>query len=231
MSSILCSHVMCLSDYEVVHTSSELTSDPVYHHDDYQEDSAKQKEFDLSGFKRISPTPKFTLSHLYISPENAEPHFTRSVSKSNGYNDGYSAFVENNFQENDHDEEVNSKYRENNYDDDEEEVNSKFRQQNSDGDYDDEEVNSRYRHVPEDVEGNEHHSYNGDELDRIKSLPQKNEAESIQNSKNCKVIVKGKAMCTLCTDPVSGAHSESCSFSSAAPEMKYAYIEKEKYIS
>lgn len=226
---------MCLSGYEVFHTSSGPTSNPVYHYDDYHEDNAKQKEFDLSGFKRVSPTPKFTLSHLYISPESAEPYFTRSVSKSNGgHNDDYVAFLQNNFQENgdDEPEAVNSKYRQNDNEDDDdedEEVNSKYRQKNSD-----EEVKSKYRHVPKNVEGNEHHyyhSYNGDELDRIKSLPQKNEAESKQNSKNCKVIVKGKAMCRLCKDPVSGARSESCSFSSAPPETKYAYIEKQKFIS
>lgn len=214
---------MCSSGYEVFHTSETgLTSDPVYHHhDDYIEESAKQKEFDLSGFKRISPTPKFTLSHLYISPEDAEPHFTRSVSQSkNGYGDGYSAFIQNNFQNNDNDEEVNVKYPQKNYYD------------GDDGD--DEQVNSKYRHVPkDDGEENEHYynTYNSDELDRTQSLPQKDETETKHNIKFCKIIVKDKAMCRLCKDPVSGAHSESCSFSSVPPEKKYAYIKKEEYNS
>lgn len=236
MSTILYNQVLCSSDYVVFHTpDTGSTSDPAYyHHEDYNQDAAKQKQFDLSGFKRISPTPKFTLSHLYISPENAEPHFTRSVSKSNnGYDGGYSAFLQNNFDK--FDDEVNSKYRQNNYDDDEDEgMNSEYRQKNYDDDEDEEDENSKYRHAPKDVEENEHHYYNaysGDELDRIQSLSQKEEVEPKQSSKNCKIIVKGKAMCRLCKDPVSGAHSESCSFSSAPPEKKYAYIKKEKYIS
>lgn len=239
VSIILYNQVTCSSDYEVVHTyGTGLKSDPAYHHDDYNEDSAnKQKEYDLSGFKRISPTPEFTLSHLYISPEDAQRHFTRShsQSKSNYVDDGYSAFLNKNFQDNDDDHEVK-----NHDDDDSDGGNSKYRQKNYETDEDDDEeekeVYAKYRHVPTDGENNEHHysyTYNDgdDEFGRIRSLPQKEETETKKNSKNCKVIQKGKAMCRLCKDPVSGAHSESCSFSSAPPEKKYAYIKKEKYIS
>lgn len=229
---------MCSSDYAVVHTSgSESTPDFAdHHHENYNHEGAEQKEFDLSGFKRISPTPKFTLSHLYISPEDAEPHFTRSVSESkNGYSDGYSAFLQKNFENiGDDDDFVNSKYRQKNVDDDVEDVNSGYRQTNYDDD-DEEVVNSKYRQAPKDFEENERHYFNvyqsGDEFDRIQSLSQKKEAEPTHSAKDCKIIVKGKAMCRLCKDPVSGAHSESCSFSSAPPEQKYAYIKKEKYIS
>lgn len=228
---------MCSSDYVVFHNSDTgSTTDPAYHHhhEDYNQGDGKQNQYDLSGFKRISPTPKFTLSHSYISPENAEPHFTRSVSPSkNGYSDGYSAFLQNNFEGNDDDDgNDNSKYQQKNYDDDEdEEVNSEYRQKNYDFGDKDEEVNSKYRHAPKDAEDNGYHYDNGHEFDRIQSLSQKEEAEPKQSSKNCKIIVKGKAMCRLCKDPVSGAHSESCSFSSSPPEKKYAYIKKEKYIS
>lgn len=236
------------------HTSSDtdLASDPAYqYHDDYQQDSGKSKEYDLSGYKRISPTPKFTLSHLYISPENAEPYFTRSVSKGSGggYGDGYSAFIEKHFQDNDDDydhSKVNENYRQND-DDEEVEVNSEYKQRHdsSDGD-DDEEVNANYQQNNDDdndnheeVKSNYHHApkvevvesdrhYYGVGFDRIQSLPQK---ESTEHVKNCKIIVKGKAMCKLCKDPISGAHSESCSFSSAQPEHKYAFIKKEKYVS
>lgn len=233
MSGILYNQVMC--EFEVFHTfDTDLPSD----HGDYQHDSVKKQEYDLSGFKRISPTPKFTLSYLYVSPESAEPHFTRSVSKG-GTGDGYNAFLQTHFHGNNGDDEVNSEYRQKSYDEDDDadddvEVNSEYRETNDDGDDDnDDEVNSSYQHAPEVVEENDdhHHSYNGNDgngFDRIQSSPQKKTKHS---AKNCKIIVKGEAMCKLCKDPVSGAHSESCSFSSSPPEHKYAYIKKEKYIS
>lgn len=227
---------MCSSDYEVFHTSGTgSASDSADHyHEDYNQEGADQKQYDLSGFKRISPTPKITLSHSYISPENAERHFTRSVSEAkNGYSDGYSAFIQNDFEKNDDDDDdyVNSKYRQKNDENDDEDV-----EVNSEYDEDEDEVvNSKYRQAPKDVEENEHNYYNayhrGDELDRTQSLSQKEEAEPAQSTKDCKIIVKGKAMCRLCKDPASGAHSESCTFSSALPEKKYAYIQKEKYVS
>lgn len=251
MSGILYNQVMC--DYQVFHTSDDtgFTTDPVYNHhnDDYHQDNAKSKEFDLSGYKRISPIPKFTQSHLYISPENAEPHFTRSVPESKGgYGDGYSAFIQKHFQD-DGDDDVNSNYRQKSDDDDEDvEVNSNYRQRNDasddddevnsnyrqndddDDDDDNEEVKSNYQYAPKiEVEENNRHYY-GVGFDRIQSLPQ-TESKQHVNVKNCKIIAKGKAMCKLCKDPVSGAHSESCSFSSAPPEHKYAFIKKEKYIS
>ncbi len=237
MSSFLYNHVLCSSGYEVIHTQGTgSTSDiPAYNHDDYSQDDSKQKEYDLSGFKRISPTPKFTLSHLYISPEEAEPHFTRahSQSKSNYVDDGYGEFLNKNFQ--DEDDDVKSNYRNENYDDDDSDGgNSKYRQKDDENNDDDEEdENSKYRQAPKDEEEYEHHSsytYNNDD-EPIRSLPQKDETGTNGSSKNCKVIVKGKAMCKLCKDPVSGAKSESCSFSSTPPEEKYAFIKKEKYIS
>lgn len=229
ISSVLFSQVVCSSDYEVYHTDGS-PSDLVDNHDDYSQGGDEKKEYDLSGFKRISPTPKFTLTHLYVSPESAERHFTRSHSK-NGFNDGYSTFLQNNFDHSDdHDGEANSKYQQDDDEDDyDEDVNSKYQ----DDDDDDEEVNSKYQQAADDAndendEQNYHNSYNNEERDRIQ---QKEESDLKQNPNNCKIIVKGKAMCKLCKDPVSGAHSESCSFSSTPPEEQYAYIKKEKYIA
>lgn len=229
MSTILYNQVMCSdysNDFEVFHTSGggvksqSLYPDPAYNHDDDFEDDTEARtiqkrfaSFDLSDLEQISATPEFTLSHLYVSPEEAERRFTRSaLGPKNDYVDGYSSFLSKYFDKTD------EKHSDTH---DDEEDNGK---------------NSKYRQVPKEVEqiDKEHHydnAYNDYEYDRIKSLSQKQEAEIKQNPKNCKVVVKGEMTCSTCKDPVTGAHSESCSFSSAPADKKYAYIKQRAYNS
>lgn len=229
MSSILYNQVMCSdysNDFEVFHSSGggaksqSLYPDPAYNHDDFDDDSAEaksiQKRFalhDLSDFERISSTPEFTLSDLFVSPGDAERRFVRSaLGPKNDYVDSYSSFLSKYFDKND---EKQAEHH------DEDEGNGR---------------NSKYRQVPKEVEqiDKEHHYdnvYNDNEYDRIKLLSQKQEEELKQNPKNCKVVVKGEMTCSTCKDPVSGAHSESCSFSSTPADKKYAYIKQRAYNS
>ncbi|KAJ6637609.1 hypothetical protein Bhyg_10340, partial [Pseudolycoriella hygida] len=86
MSSILYNQVMCSdysNDFEVFHTSGggaksqSLYPDPAYNHDDFDDETSDarsvQKRFaSLSDFEKISAIPEFTLSHLYVSPDDAE---------------------------------------------------------------------------------------------------------------------------------------------------------------
>lgn len=226
MSSILYGQVMCSdysNDFEVFHTSGgdaksqSLYPDPAYNQDDFEDGSRSvQKrfaEFDLSDFEKISSTPEFTLSHLYVSPDEGERRFTRNaLGPKNDYVDGYSSFLKKYFDKTD---EKHADYHE---------------------DDDSDDKSSRYRQVPKEVEqiDKEHHygnAYNDHEYDRIKLLSQKQEEEIKQNPKNCKSVVKGEMTCSTCKDPVSGAHSESCAFSSAPADKKYAYIKQRAYNS
>lgn len=229
--SILYSQVKC-SDYsnefEVFHASGgdqksqSLYPDPAYKSDDFDNDDDDtktiQKRFASYDFGTVSSTPEFTLSHLYVSPEDVERRFTRSaLGPRNDYVDSYSSFLEKYFDKN----EDKQGYKQSNNDDD---------------DDDDNEKSSKYRQVPKEVEevDKSHHydnAYNDNEYERIRTLSQKQEAEIKQNPKNCKVVVKGEMTCSTCKDPVSGAHSESCSFSSAPADKKYAYIKQRAYNS
>lgn len=214
------------NDFEVFHTSGggaksqSLYPDPAFNHNFDDDESSDSKSiqkrfasFDLSDYGKVSSTPSFTLSHLYVSPDGAEPRFARSaLGPKNDYVDGYSSFLQKYFDKTD---EKQSEYH------DEDDSNDK---------------NSKYRQVPKEVEqiDKEHHYdsvYNDNEYERIKSLSQKQEEEIKQNPKNCKVVVKGEMTCSTCKDPVSGAHSESCSFSSAPADKKYAYIKQRAYNS
>lgn len=229
MSGILYNQVMCSdysNDFEVFHTggggakSQSLYPDPAYNNDDFDDEISEPKSqqkryasFDLSDFGKISSTPEFTLSHLYVSPDDADRRFTRSaLGPKNDYVDSYKSFLQKYFDKTD---EKQAEYH------DEDDGNDK---------------SSRYRQVPKEVEqiDKEHHydnAHNDYEYDRIKSLSQKQEAEIKQNPKNCKTVVKGEMTCSTCKDPVSGAHSESCSFSSAPADKKYAYIKQRAYNS
>lgn len=227
MSSILYSQVTCSdysNDFEVFHTSGggvksqSLYPDPAYNHDDFDDEAPESRSiqkrlasFDFGDVDKVSSTPEFTLSHLYVSPEEAERRFTRSaLGPKNDYVDSYSSFLQKYFDKTD---EKRSDYHD-----------------------EDNDKNSKYKQVPKEVEqiDKEHHydnAYNDYEYDRIKLLSQKQEEEIKQNPKNCKVVVKGEMTCSTCKDPVSGAHSESCQFSSAPADKKYAYIKQRAYNS
>lgn len=98
---------------------------------------------------------------------------------------------------------------------------------NDDDDEDDSEVEQINKN-DDDAESDEHSS----EYERIKELSQKQEQELKQNPKHCKVHIKKDNMrCSVCMNPETGAHSESCSYSSTPPEKKYAYTKERNYNS
>lgn len=97
-----------------------------------------------------------------------------------------------------------------------------------DDDDDDEDREVEQINKNDDAESDEHSS----EYERIKELSQKQEQELKQNPKHCKVHIKKDNMrCSVCMNPETGAHSESCSYSSMPPEKKYAYTKERNYNS
>lgn len=197
---------------------------------DDDDDGSRSKRYanedlvDLSTYDRVPQQPAFTQTRHYIAPQDVEKRFTRSAQNhnyGNQYSDGYKAFLEKYFKEN------------NNEGPDYES------QANGNGD---ESKSSQYRQAPDDVEQIEHEhqspknrayddDYNSSEYERIKALSKEQEKEIKQNPKHCKVEVKGDMKCSICKNPETGAHSESCSFSSTPDEKKYAYVKERNYNS
>ncbi|XP_037052488.1 uncharacterized protein LOC119086019 [Bradysia coprophila] len=68
-------------------------------------------------------------------------------------------------------------------------------------------------------------AYNDYQYDRIRSMSPKQNQESEQNPKNCKIVVNGAMICSVCKDS-DGNHSKSCSFSSAPDKQNYEYIKQ-----
>lgn len=203
---------------------------------DDDDDNADQRnkrqaaDVDLGHFKRISAQPTFTKSEFYISPADADRRYTRSPQGGykNVYSDGYQAFLDKYFSKDDEDDGTDAapaKHRSN--DNGYEKQNSNYRQsKRGGGGGDDVEHIDRPEHSDGYSENN-----NDDEYERIKTLSQQQEKEIKQNPKHCKVVVKNDMKCSLCKNPETGAHSESCSFSSTPAEKKYAYIKERNYNS
>lgn len=197
--------------------------------DDGVDRNKRYAVFDFSRYGLISPDPEFTKTKQYISPVDVEKRFVRSAPDyGNEYTDGYKAFLEKYFDKSEQD-------RPNEYFTDD-----------SDGDRSDnnqhketEAKSENLRRQPDDVEhiggnhrdGESDDDYNSSEYERIKALSKKQETEIQQNPKHCKVTVKDGMKCSLCKNPETGAHSESCSFSSTPPEKKYAYTKERNYNS
>lgn len=186
-------------------------------------------DFDLSRYGLISPEPEFTRTKQYISPVDVEKRFVRSAADyGNEYTDGYKAFLEKYFDKSEQD-------RPNEYYTDDSDGDRNDNNQNKEP----EAKSGNLRHKPDDVEhigGNHRDSesdddYNSSEYERIKALSKKQETEIKQNPKHCKVTLKDGMTCSLCKNPETGAHSESCSFSSTPPEKKYAYTKERNYNS
>lgn len=74
-------------------------------------------------------------------------------------------------------------------------------------------------------------NYSSSEYDRIKLLSDQQQTEIKKNPKHCKIVIKKEMKCTVCKNPETGAHSESCSFSSVPTDKKYAYIKERNYNS
>lgn len=193
--------------------------------DDVDHRNKRQTGYDLSKFERISPEPKFTQSGVYISPADADRRYTRSPQGGykNVYTDGYQAFLDKYFSKDDEDDgtDVHKSER----DDKPQKKNSNYRQGGNN-----EDVERIDNHRPE-QSGYSDTNNNDNEYDRIKSLSQQQEKEIKQNPKHCKVVLKDDMKCSLCKNPETGAHSESCSFSSTPAEKKYAYIKERNYNS
>lgn len=177
--------------------------------------------FDLSHYGLISPEPEFTRTKQYISPVDVEKRFVRSAPDyGNEYTDGYKAFLEKYFDKSEQD-------RPNEYFTDDSE------RSDDDENKETEAKSGNLRRKPDEVEhiGGNDDDYNSSEYERIKALSKKQETEIKQNPKHCKVTLKDGMTCSLCKNPETGAHSESCSFSSTPPEKKYAYTKERNYNS
>lgn len=197
--------------------------------DDEVDRNKRYADFDLSHYGLISPEPEFTRTKQYISPVDVEKRFVRSAPDySNEYTDGYKAFLEKYFDKSEQD-------RPNEYFTDDSDGERSDNNQSKDT----ETKSGNLRHKPEEVEDIDGHhrdsasddDYNSSEYERIKALSKKQETEIKQNPKHCKVTVKDGMTCSLCKNPETGAHSESCSFSSTPPEKKYAYTKERNYNS
>lgn len=90
-------------------------------------------------------------------------------------------------------------------------------------------TNDKYRQLPdvEQIEKVDHYdqAYDDYQYDRIRSLSHKQNQESQQNPKNCKIVVKGEMKCRVCKDSA-GTHSKSCSVDSAPAKQKYEYTKQ-----
>lgn len=168
-------------------------------------------EIKLEDLEQISEKPSFTQSYLYVSPKDAERRFTRS----SDYDDGYKEFLAKYFaiSEKDESNEKNSEYQ----------AERPHKQHSSRYEAEEDEDDN-----VEEVEGTDH---NSSEYDRIKLLSQKQEKEIKQNPKHCKTVVKDDMKCHQCKNPDTGAHSETCSFSSEPEAKKFAYTRERNYKS
>lgn len=228
------------SDFEIFDTfpgessgkSQSLFPDPSTFEflDDEVDRNKRYADFDLSQYELISPEPEFTRTKQYISPVDVEKRFVRSAQEyGNEYTDGYKAFLEKYFDKSEQDR-PNEYFTDDSYGD---------RSDNSQNKEEEAKSGNLKRQKTDDVEhiGGYHRDgvsdddYNSSEYERIKALSKKQETEIKQNPKHCKVTVKDGMTCSLCKNPETGAHSESCSFSSTPPEKKYAYTKERNYNS
>lgn len=198
---------------------------------------------DLRQYARIAARPSITRSAHYVSPAEAEPRFARATAADeDDYANGYKTFLDQYF--------ADSTARRPDYSDTETRSAALTQQQNADGDEDEDTNNDAFEAVPnseqkatqdEEDEDDEQHAaspriydqkFHDAEYERIREASKQQEKEiNARNPKHCRVEYKDGMECAVCKNPKTGAHSQSCTFSSTAPSKKYAYTKERNYNS
>lgn len=192
-------------------------------------------------FDHIIPAESpLTASPWYISPAEVEPRLARAAANDD-YTGGYSSLIDKYFAEavarhpdfsvDDRDKAPKSQAlrqaRQNSDDDDEDDAFAAIPVTEGDHDGDDGSDGDDTSNAP--VYDQQFHDH---EYDRIREASKSQEKEIVaRNPKHCKVTYKDGMECSVCKDPKSGAHSQSCTFSSTAPAKKYAYTKERNYNS
>lgn len=181
---------------------------------------------------RISAQPAVTKSPWYISPADAEPRFARAATHED-HEDDYTSpfssdldayFADSRAKQRHRSGALNDRRRpakltEADTEDDDFRSIPSNRQTEGDGD----DTPDAYHYDQQ---------FHDDEYARIRTASKQQEQEIVaHNPKLCKISVKNGMECSVCKNPKTGSHSEQCSFSSSAPEKKYAYTKERNYNS